>query len=133
MNSRRTTQGHWRTPADLARLVSRGRALRSATPRPHARSRLRHASSVTCRLTAPQFLQPGIAAAAQPVVVVANRVLLVVVLVIVLGGVEGPTHHDLGHHGILERLGLLERGLRRLRDLQLLRVLGEYRRAIGAA
>ena len=47
-------------------------------------------------LRAPDFVDPGIAAASGPVELIAQRVLLVVVLVVVLGHIEGTRRDDLG-------------------------------------
>ena len=83
--------------------------------------------------TAPQLLEPPVAAAAVAVVLVADRVLQIVVLVVFLGRIEGRGRNDGGRDRRLEGAILLERRPRALGHLALRRVVIEQRRAIGAA
>src|SRR5690606_38195987 len=83
--------------------------------------------------TAPQLLEPPVAAAAVAVVLVADRVLQIVVLVVFLGRIEGRGRNEGGGDRRLERAILLERRPRALGHLALRRVVIEQRRAIGAA
>src|SRR5262249_16951654 len=69
-------------------------------------------------LLAPQLLEPGVAAAIEPVEFVADGILHVVILMVLFGLVERPGWHDCGLERLLE--ALLNRRLRGFRQRPLL-------------
>src|SRR5262252_2455337 len=82
-------------------------------------------------LLAPQLLEPGVAAAIEPVELIANGILQVVILMILLGLVERPGWDDRRLDRLLE--ALLHRRLRGFRQRPLLLAMIEDRAAVLVA
>src|SRR6516162_7454518 len=82
-------------------------------------------------LLAPQLLEPGVAAAIEPVELIANGILQVVILMILFGLVERPGWHDRRLDRLLE--ALLHRRLRGFRQRPLLLAMIEDRAAVLVA
>src|SRR4029453_9488461 len=85
---------------------------------------------VSMRRRAPELREAAIAPAARSVVAVADWILEIVILVISLGRPELGRGDDRRHDRFLERLRLLECGLRRFGEPALLVVVHEDRRAV---
>src|SRR5262252_5738180 len=80
-------------------------------------------------LLAPQLLEPGVAAAIEPVELIANGILQVVILMILFGLVECPGWHDRRLDRLLK--ALLHRRLRGFRQRPLLLAMIEDRAAVS--